>query len=366
MKFGFSGIASLILLICAACLLGCVGSPTGALPQTPTVLTLATPSETPRVEATATVQTPSVVTVVTTLVVGAVTPLTGTPLPRPTSTPTATVVLPANVSPALLKYKLIDQFGKIFYCDPDLHPVAREVSDEEIARRVAALRQNPPEYNAILQHLGLAGVTNPSPAQNRLIDAERKRLNSILLEPETGGFKFSLQTSEGTNRGMAIHGVISFEGAIAVTQQQAFVPQCPICLAGSTRIDTPKGAVPIRELKPGMMVWTLTRSGERTRGVILATVRHPVPQSSLVIHLALDDGRNLFASAAHPTVNGKRVGDLHIGDNYDGARVLIANAAPLDDTATYDLLPSGETGVYWANGIALGSTLAESFQAASK
>jgi len=366
LKVVFSFIAPLIVLVCAALLFGCIGSTTVAPPPSPTLFALPTPFATPS-KVTATIQATSTASAVTTLVVSAVTPSTGTPpsVITPAATKTTTAI-PANVSRILLKYQLIDKFGKIFYCDPDLHPVAREVGDDEIARRVAALRQNPQEYNVILQHLGLAGVTNPSPAQNRLIDAERKRLNSILLEPETGGFKFSLQTSEGTNRGMAIQGVISFEGAITVTQQQAFVPQCPICLTGSTRIDTPNGAVPIRELKQGMMVWTLARSGQRTLGAILDTVRRPVPPSSLVIHLVLDDGRNVFVSAAHPTVNGKRVGDLNVGDIYDGAQVVIANATPLGDSATYDFLPSGETGVYWANGIALGSTLAESFKASSK
>ncbi len=35
-----------------------------------------------------------------------------------------------------------------------------------------------------------------------------------------------------------------------------------------------------------------------------------------------------------------------------------ADALELDEPATYDLLPSGGTGFYWANGVLLASTLA--------
>jgi len=63
------------------------------------------------------------------------------------------------------------------------------------------------------------------------------------------------------------------------------------------------------------------------------------------------------ASAGHPTADGRKVGELRAGDRLDGARVVAAMMVHLDDGATYDLLPSGPTGTYWADGVLLGSTL---------
>jgi len=62
-------------------------------------------------------------------------------------------------------------------------------------------------------------------------------------------------------------------------------------------------------------------------------------------------------SPGHPTADGRAVGSLRAGDRYDGAVVTSATLVPYGEPATYDLLPSGPTGTYWANGVLLGSTL---------
>ena len=77
-----------------------------------------------------------------------------------------------------------------------------------------------------------------------------------------------------------------------------------------------------------------------------------------MVHILLNDGRELWASAGHPTADGRRLGDLKVGDLLDGARVTLAERIPYNGIATYDILPSGGTGFYWANGILLSSTLA--------
>ena len=282
----------------------------------------------------------------------------GTVTPFPTPATTATVPFPLEVSPTTLKYKLIDQFGNIFFCDRDLYPVAHEVSDQEIAQRVAEIQKNKDEYLTILMHLGLTGVSNLSPEQNRLIDAEHKRLQAIQLELTAQGFQFSLRTSEAAERGFAIEGLITRDGTITVTKREPTITTCPICLAGSTLIGTPSGAIPVRDLRKGMLVWTATRSGARMLAVIQETVRRPVPANVSLVHLVLGDGRELFVSASHPTFAGQPIGELHVGGILDGARVVRAELEPFADDATYDILPSGETGAYWANGILLGSTLA--------
>ncbi len=307
------------------------------------------PSAAPSVSGTPTSPAP----VVRTVIISA-----GTVTSFPTPAPAATVPFPLEVSATTLKYKLIDQFGNIFFCDRDFFPVAHEVSAQEIAQRVAELQNSRDEYLTILMHLGLDGVSDLSAEQNRLIDAERKRLDAIRLDVTPQGFKFSLRTSEPGERGFVIEGLIARDGTTTVTKKQPTITTCPICLTGSTLIATPSGAIPVQDLRKGMLVWTSSRSGARMLAVIQETVQRPVPADVSLVHLVLEDGRELFVSAGHPSFDGRPIGEVRVGDMLDGARVVRADLEPFADGATYDILPSGETGAYWANGILLRSTLA--------
>jgi hypothetical protein len=48
---------------------------------------------------------------------------------------------------------------------------------------------------------------------------------------------------------------------------------------------------------------------------------------------------------------------LRTGDELDNAAVTTADLILYNGEFTYDLLPAGDTGTYWANGILLKSTL---------
>ncbi|OHA89223.1 MAG: hypothetical protein A3C70_00015 [Candidatus Zambryskibacteria bacterium RIFCSPHIGHO2_02_FULL_43_14] len=132
---------------------------------------------------------------------------------------------------------------------------------------------------------------------------------------------------------------------------------CPICLAEDTLIDTPFGSVRVKNLQTGMSVWTAGKEGDRVLGSVIKTSKVQVSPSHQMARLILDDGRELLVSPGHPTSDGRTVGDLRPGDLYDGALVASVERVSYDDGATYDILPSGNTGFYWANGILLGSTL---------
>jgi hypothetical protein len=76
-----------------------------------------------------------------------------------------------------------------------------------------------------------------------------------------------------------------------------------------------------------------------------------------MVHLILKDGRELYASPGHPTTDGRKLGQLKVGDSLDGSVVMVAQLVPYNQSHTYDLLPAGDTGFYWANGILIASTL---------
>ena len=76
-----------------------------------------------------------------------------------------------------------------------------------------------------------------------------------------------------------------------------------------------------------------------------------------MVHLTLADGRQLWASPGHQTADGRPLGSLSVGDVVDGSRVSGWERVPYAGDRTYDLLPAGPTGFYWANGVLLRSTL---------
>lgn len=132
---------------------------------------------------------------------------------------------------------------------------------------------------------------------------------------------------------------------------------CPICLAASTMIATPKGEINVTELREGVEVWTMDKNGKKLSAPILKVGKTFVGSSHRVVHLSLTDGREVWVSPGHPTTDGRTMSELKIGDAMDGSRVKNTELVPYTEGATYDLLPVGDTGAYWANDILMGSTL---------
>jgi hypothetical protein len=81
----------------------------------------------------------------------------------------------------------------------------------------------------------------------------------------------------------------------------------------------------------------------------------PIPFN--ILKITLSDGRSLTASSGHPTVQGRTLGKLGIGDTLDSAQVTSIDQVVYTTGRTYDLLATGATGYYWANDILLASTL---------
>ena len=290
-----------------------------------------------------------------------------TPGPPPTEGPSPTPVpatliptLPASsLSPTELKYRVLDQFPDFFFCDPDFYPIARDNELVLAKERFAELQANQEVFEAILSHNNLSGSTLFTDEQKLLIYREYKKLNAIFFALVEDTYQFQIQTGEEGRQGSFITGTIDANGTIEVQKQEPSFPSCPICLAAGTLIDTPRGAVAVEALQPGDPVWTMNGAGERVPGNILKLGNANVPATHQVIHLILSDGRELWASPGHPTADGQRLRDVRLNDLIDGARVILIERLPYEGTKTYDLLPSGATGFYWANGILLGSTLAE-------
>ncbi len=278
----------------------------------------------------------------------AVQPATATPVP-PTASPAATQTE--------LKYLLFARYPNFFFCDPDFYPIARGDEQQAALQRFPEIQTNVEVYQAILRHLNLQG-DNLSDAQKLLIYRDYKKLNALPLQPAGDAYTFQLRTADNNRNGTAVEGTISNQGAINITKTQPTIVTCPICLSAGTLIDTPAGPVPVEALTSGTTVWTLDEQGARVAAAIIRTARVPVPAAHEMVRVRLDDGREVVASPGHPTADGRALGQLLGGDWLDGARVASVSRELYRNDATYDILPDGSTGTYWANGILLGSTLA--------
>jgi hypothetical protein len=280
--------------------------------------------------------------------------------PSPTSVPPTPIptLSSSTISPTELKYRVLDHFPDFFFCDPDYYPIAREDEMVLAQQRFPELQANQEEFQVILSRNGLSGITTFNDEQKLLIYREHKKLNAIYFELVGDKFQFQIQTGSEEQQGFFVTGTIDGNGSITIQQRDPSFVTCPICLAAGTRIDTPQGQIAVEDLQIGDLVWTLDASGKRIQTTIMITTRVAVPASHRMVHFILSDGRELWVSPGHPTANGQMLGDLKAGDILDGARVTQVELVPYDQPATYDLLPSGSTGLYWANGILIGSTLA--------
>jgi len=128
-------------------------------------------------------------------------------------------------------------------------------------------------------------------------------------------------------------------------------------MPASARIATPAGDVPIRELEVGDLVYTEDARGRRITTRLLRVNALAITEAHTLTVLTLSDGRRVRASPGHPSALGPELRTFAVGAQLDGATVTAVDAVPYDGAHTFDVLPAGPTGVYWADGVRLGSTL---------
>jgi hypothetical protein len=268
---------------------------------------------------------------------------------------------PSPLPTAELKYRVLDAGGRIEFCDPDFYPIAR--ADEEVLAkaRIGDIQKDADTYAAITRRVG---------ADTLAVYREWKALNALRLEPfvsSATSWSFAYRSigkgaspSPVSKQGpfFQVEGTVDVYGKVDITKSAAAGPvPCPICLAAGTRIATPRGEVAIERLRVGDTVWTLDGSGQRVAMPLVEVGRTPVPPTHEVVVLVLSDGRAVRASPGHPATDGKRVGDLRAGQEFDGARIVSVERERYASGFTFDVLPAGATGAYWANDIPLASTL---------
>jgi len=132
---------------------------------------------------------------------------------------------------------------------------------------------------------------------------------------------------------------------------------CPVCLPEDAMIATPAGGLRAADVREGTVVWSRDAAGRRVPARVVLVGATPVGASHVVARVVLADGRVVVASPGHPLAGGELLGDLARGDLVDGSRVVQVERRPYGGSRTVDLLPDSATGIYWADGVPLRSTL---------
>ena len=272
------------------------------------------------------------------------------------ASPPGVVAVPLPIDQ--VKFRVIDRAGAPNYCDPDQYPIAREGGEQANAiTDYPQIQANAELYTAILVHERLPDG-DLTDAQKLTVYRAYKLLRALTITASGDHYSFKYRATVGDSIQM-VSGTVTAYGNVTIASRTPSGPApCPICLAAATLIATPSGAVRVTAITPGMLVWTASPDGSRVAEPVLEVGSTPVPAGHLMVHLILADGRELLASPGHRTADGRPVGSLAVGERLDGSTLKVWELVPYAGDRTYDLLPAGPTGSYWADGIPLASTLA--------
>jgi hypothetical protein len=246
------------------------------------------------------------------------------------------------------------------YCDPDQFPVAHGTPLEAAEARLPMIQADDSSFDAILKDQHVSATEHFTDDQIIAINDLYKQMQVIQLTATDGVYRFDvLVPRPGSDVGnQRLIGTVSRSGAVTISRREPGQRiNCPICLVSGVRIATPSGDIAVQNVRVGMTIWTTDRDGHRTAGVVLSTGHTHAPLGHEVVRLELADGRSVVASPGHPTADGRTVGSLAVGDRLNGTAVTGVALLPYAGI-TYDLLPSGPTRTYYADGVLLGSTLA--------
>jgi hypothetical protein len=255
-----------------------------------------------------------------------------------------------------IKFAVMDSVGRPSYCDPDFWPLARPEMPAAIAD-YPAIKSNTETYQAILEHerLPTGDLTDD---QKLAVYRAWKLLRAVVLTQSGSDYAFDYRVQPSTNVYQMVSGTVRQDGTVTVSARTNTTrPLCPICLAASALIATPNGPVRVTDVRVGTIVWTQAADGSRVAAPVVEVGSMEAPATHRMVHLVLDDGRELLVSPGHRTADGRLAGDLHIGEQLGGSTVTKWELVPYAGGRTYDLLPAGATGFYWANGILMSSTL---------
>ena len=126
-------------------------------------------------------------------------------------------------------------------------------------------------------------------------------------------------------------------------------------------VATPRGDVPLRRMRLGDEVFTYDR-GQVVVARVLATERHEAPPVDF-LRVVLRNGESFLTLPHHPFPDGGCAAEFA---QYLGAGIALPasyfgiaklESAGRVDGRVYEILPGGDTGIYWVKGVPMASSI---------
>ena len=115
-------------------------------------------------------------------------------------------------------------------------------------------------------------------------------------------------------------------------------------------------------LVKGDSVYSVNTRGEKIIVPLIAVNKTAVEPNHRMLNIELADGRKLQVTPDHPAAADYfSLTQYETGTVLDKSTVTQKYFTELNNAFTYDILPGGDTGYYWANDILIGSTLFNSY-----
>ena len=132
-----------------------------------------------------------------------------------------------------LRYRIIQEFGALFFCDPDMHPVGHDDRPRALTA-FPEIQKDVDTFRAITKNYRLDATTEFSDIDKLTVYREYKKLWAIHLEPLGEKYKFSIRfrnDSSGPNsrnNGFQIDGLIDQKKQITVLKREPTLLTCPL------------------------------------------------------------------------------------------------------------------------------------------
>ena len=132
-----------------------------------------------------------------------------------------------------LRYRIVQEFGPIFFCDPDMHPVGHDDRPRALTA-FPEIQKDVDTFRAITKNYRLDTIAEFSDIDKVTVYREYKKLSAVHLEPLGEKYKFSIRVRNDSsgpnnrNNGFQVDGLIDQKKQITVLKREPTLLTCPL------------------------------------------------------------------------------------------------------------------------------------------
>jgi hypothetical protein len=132
-----------------------------------------------------------------------------------------------------LRYAILARYGHVFFCDPDVYPVAHPDTSQAL-QAFPEIQKDIDTFHAITKNYRIEKKTDFSNVEKLTVYREYKKLSAIHLEALGEKYKFNIRVRNDAagpnvrNNGFAIDGLIDQKRQVTVLKKEPTYLTCPL------------------------------------------------------------------------------------------------------------------------------------------